>query len=322
MRLETAQAEIDGREDELEAAVSLPAPSTPGNVRTDRAFEMWRGTALERYRVSSAIELYNRSELLVSRFALNLPEESSAQSWREEGCTWRTFGEISPFGSHERQLLHAGRNVCGPGGVLGTIVIHVILDNSTLSFISSQNPYLELLRSVARGGGRSEPRRRVRLLRVEPQCPVRLGQRRLAHRRFALRADQQLPSVVLDDAPRRQRVVPRVRGKRPVRHLRAGLPRHPADGALHQPGGVDRAHGPRLHRAAPWRGPGPCSRSTADSLRPGASPGDPRELLPKALPRLCRGVGDPRGDARPGHAGVHRGAAEERRGSRPRTRRR
>jgi signal transduction histidine kinase len=147
-RLTTAQAEIDARDADLAAVVSVPAPPS-GSVGPESAFRMWQGTALERYRVSSAIELYNGEEKLVSRFALNLPEEERVERWREEGCTWSTFGEISPFGSHERQLLHAGRNVCGPAGVLGTIVIHVILDNSALSFISSQNPYLELLR----GGG-------------------------------------------------------------------------------------------------------------------------------------------------------------------------
>lgn len=147
MRLRAAQAEIDGREAALQASVSVPAPAPGTNVRTDSAFLMWQGTALERYRVSSAIELYNSAQMLVSRFALNLPEETTAQLWREDSCSWRTFGQISPFGSHERQLLHAGRNVCDRDGrVFGTVVIHVILDNSTMSFISSQNPYLELLR--------------------------------------------------------------------------------------------------------------------------------------------------------------------------------
>jgi signal transduction histidine kinase len=146
MRLRAAQAEIDGREAALEAAAQMPAAPPGTSVRTDAAFQMWQGTALERYRVSSAIELYNSSEMLVSRFALNLPEDTSGQTWREESCAWSTFSEISPFGSHLRQLLHAGRNVCGAGRVLGTIVIRVILDNSTLSFISSQNPYQELSR--------------------------------------------------------------------------------------------------------------------------------------------------------------------------------
>ena len=145
IRLGAAQGQIDSREAQLDASVSVPAPQ-PGSVPTEPAFQIWQGTALERYRVSSAVELYNGAETLVSRFALNLPEETSGQTWREESCTWRTFSEISPFGSHQRQLLHAGRNVCRDGEVIGTIVVHVILDNSTLSFISSQSPYLELLR--------------------------------------------------------------------------------------------------------------------------------------------------------------------------------
>jgi signal transduction histidine kinase len=156
-RLQTAQQEIDRRQSELEAFVSVSGPP-PGFAPTpESAFLTWRDTALERNRVSSAIELYNAAGALVSRFALNLPEETVGQRWHEENCEWQTFGEISPFGAQERQLLHAGRNICGPeveGGmrvprtreILGTIVIHVILDDSTLSFISSQNPYFELLR--------------------------------------------------------------------------------------------------------------------------------------------------------------------------------
>ncbi len=151
-RLRAAQAEIDGRETALESYVSVPAPPPGSPVRTDSAFLIWQGTALERYRVSSAIELYNRDETLVSRFPFNLPEETVGQRWHEEDCTWRTFGEVSPFGSHERQLLHAGRNVCSPTGErLGTIVIHVILDYSSLSFLTTQSPYRELMRGQPDG---------------------------------------------------------------------------------------------------------------------------------------------------------------------------
>ena len=146
-RLAHAQREIDDRAGELAAAVSGPAPASGGSLRTDSAFQVWQGTELERYRVSSAIELYNASGTIVSRFALNLPEETTTQQWTEKSCEWRTFGETSPFGARERQLLHAGRNVCGPNDTpLGAIVIHVILDNSALSFLSSQSPYVELLR--------------------------------------------------------------------------------------------------------------------------------------------------------------------------------
>lgn len=152
-RLQAAQEEIDARTDVLRAVVSAPAPPPGEGVSPDSAFVIWQGTALERHRVSSAIELYNGSNWLVSRFALNLPEDASRQRWREESCEWRIFGESSPFGAQERQLLHAGRNVCEGDTVLGTIVIHVILDDSTLSFLSSQDPYYELVR-----GGPLRPR--------------------------------------------------------------------------------------------------------------------------------------------------------------------
>ncbi|RPJ74182.1 MAG: hypothetical protein EHM24_06565, partial [Acidobacteria bacterium] len=152
-RLLAAQQEIDGRPDVLESLVLAPAPPPSSSVPSESAFLIWQDTALERYRVSSAVELYNAAGMLVSRFALNLPEEANRQLWHEESCNWQTFGEISRFGAKERPLLHAGRNVCGPKGILGTIVIHVIIDDSTLSFLSTQNPYFELLR-----GGPLRPR--------------------------------------------------------------------------------------------------------------------------------------------------------------------
>ena len=156
-RLLTAQREIDRRQADLEAFVSVPVPPPGSGPAPESAFLTWRDTALERYRLSSAIELYNAAGALVSRFALNLPEETVGQRslWHEDSCTWQgPFAEISSFGAQERRLFHSGRNICGPQGeILGTIVIHLILDDSTLSFISSQNPYFELLR-----GERAQPR--------------------------------------------------------------------------------------------------------------------------------------------------------------------
>ena len=88
---------------------------------------------------------------MLSRFALNLPEYTrNPQRWSEGTCSWNLLGEVSPFGSEERRLLHAGRSVCGPDGrpetANGTIVVHVMMDYDTLPFISSQSLYFELLR--------------------------------------------------------------------------------------------------------------------------------------------------------------------------------
>ena len=125
---------------------------------------------------------------LVSRFALNLPEYSTAQNtegaffvWSQtvlararltsavelysepaspltQGgprvCEWDVFGEAVPFGSEERRMLHAERKICtpaladSPAAEVGRIVVHVLFDYRTLPFITSQNPYFEVFRSA------------------------------------------------------------------------------------------------------------------------------------------------------------------------------
>ena len=111
---------------------------------------MWRRTILNRERLTSAIELYDRSGTLVSRFGLNFPEyQRAAQESRSStSCQWSPlFGEAQPFGAEERNMLHAERGICDDGEVVGTIVVHVMLDYRNLLFISSQSPYFELFRS-------------------------------------------------------------------------------------------------------------------------------------------------------------------------------
>ena len=84
-----------------------------GQVPTESAFLVWSQTDLAAYRLTSAIELYGEDGAIVSRFALNLPEYTQAQQrWQEASCEWELFEEVSPFGSEERRLLHAGRGLC------------------------------------------------------------------------------------------------------------------------------------------------------------------------------------------------------------------
>jgi signal transduction histidine kinase len=127
-------------------------PPAAGQVPTDTAFLVWSKTDLATYRLTSAIELYGESGAIASRFALNLPEYTQVQQrWQEAGCEWEVFEEVSPFGSEERRLLHAGRGLCldegGRTRMVGTVVIHAMLDYGSLPFISSQNPYVELFRT-------------------------------------------------------------------------------------------------------------------------------------------------------------------------------
>jgi signal transduction histidine kinase len=117
-------------------------------VPIDRAFQVWRVTSMADYPLTSSVELYAMDGALLSRFAFNLPEDlSAAARWQEPTCSWGIFEEVSPFFAEERRVLHAGRAVCLPDGrKAGSIVVHAMLDYENLPFISSQNPYVELLR--------------------------------------------------------------------------------------------------------------------------------------------------------------------------------
>jgi signal transduction histidine kinase len=132
--------------------VSVP-PGPPGSEAvTDRAFQVWRITGLAAYPITSSVELFGPDGRLVSRFAFNLPDDLNAVPTSEERvCTWDVFEEVSPFFAVERRVLSASRAVCinDPGGashVVGSVVVHAMLDYANLPFIASKSPYVELLR--------------------------------------------------------------------------------------------------------------------------------------------------------------------------------
>ena len=161
---EQLQAQLTGALGQIDAIAELatltqvgPAPAS--NPDTDRAFLIWRQTDLAGLRLTSAVELYGAGGRLTSRFALNFPEYAGRPSdWQVTGCEWEVYGEIAPFGSDERRVLHAERALCseavdrGDGHTAvptaGAVVVHVALDYRTLPFISSANPYTELLRPL------------------------------------------------------------------------------------------------------------------------------------------------------------------------------
>ncbi len=160
-RLDETLAEIDALP-ELGPLMMDEAASLPTAAPTDRAFFVWRQTALARERLTSAVELYDAKDVLISRFALNFPEYSGATQAPPAAatCHWDVFGEAAPFGSGDRGMLHAQRKICvdAPGGTqtpLGTIVVHVVPDYRTLPFITSQSPYFEVFR-LQDGGSRRE----------------------------------------------------------------------------------------------------------------------------------------------------------------------
>ncbi len=121
-----------------------------GETLTDRAFQVWQSTALATYPITSSIELYGPDGKLVSRFAFNLPEDLTAPPTSEErSCDWDLYEEVAPFFAEERRVLHAGRAFCSSdprAKPLGSIVVHALPDDyGNLPFISSRNPYVELL---------------------------------------------------------------------------------------------------------------------------------------------------------------------------------
>jgi len=152
MLMQQSLREIDGFPG-LTDLVSIP-PGPPGSeALTNRSFQVWRVTGLAAYPVTSSVELFGPDGRLVSRFAFNLPDDLNAVPTSEERvCTWDVFEEVSPFFAVERRILSASRAVCvdDPSGtrVVGSVVVHALLDYDNLPFIASKSPYVELLRPI------------------------------------------------------------------------------------------------------------------------------------------------------------------------------
>ena len=144
--LERAQAEID-RVPDLER---LARPGADAEASSQMAFLAWNQTVLSRERVTSEIELYDSERRLTSRFALNVPEFTSLyqmgeQTWQGRGCAWAAFSEVQRFGADERSMLHAERGICTDGVFQGAVVVHIVPDYRALPFVSSANPYYDVL---------------------------------------------------------------------------------------------------------------------------------------------------------------------------------
>lgn len=146
--LDRAKAEIDRVESfDFSDQGNGPLPS-------QAAFTVWSQTVLSRDRVTSELELYGADRTLVSRFALNVPEfgglyQQGELVWEGSGCTWAAFAETARFGAGERRMLHAERGICAPdGSFLGAVVLHVIPDFRSLPFVSSADPYFDVLRGA------------------------------------------------------------------------------------------------------------------------------------------------------------------------------
>ena len=158
--LDRARGDIDKLSTGLLASFASTPPAAGPIIPSQPAFNIWTDTGLAAARITSGIELYGADRRLVSRFALNIPEYANraiARTWQGSGCTWQVFHEVDRFGGEDRPMLHAERGLCGPGDSLsGAVVVHIARDYRSLPFVSSANPYAELL--GAPGSGAQESR--------------------------------------------------------------------------------------------------------------------------------------------------------------------
>jgi signal transduction histidine kinase len=130
--------------DDLPALPQLVA-ARGDDQEANLAFTIWSQTELERFRLTSAVELYSREGQRVSRFALFLPEYGTTP-FRAVSCGWDVSDDVSPIGASESHVLRASRGICVGGRLVGGIIVRAMLDYRTLPFISSRSPYLESLR--------------------------------------------------------------------------------------------------------------------------------------------------------------------------------
>jgi signal transduction histidine kinase len=158
--LDRARADIDKLPAGLLAGFAGTPPAAGPIIPPRAAFQIWTETGLAAARITSGVELYGADRRLVSRFALNIPEYANraiARTWQGSTCTWQVFHEVDRFGGEDRPMLHAERGLCGPDGSLnGAVVVHIARDYRSLPFVSSANPYAELL--GAPGAGAQESR--------------------------------------------------------------------------------------------------------------------------------------------------------------------
>jgi signal transduction histidine kinase len=147
-QINRTESDIDRIAPTLVSLVAQPAP-LGDTIPTSAAFQVWKQTSLARTRVTADVELYGPDRRLVSRFALNVPEyrtTSRAETWQGTGCTWEGYSEVAQIGAEDRRMLHADRGLCDDHGrIVGAVVVHVVPDYQALPFVSSANPYYEVL---------------------------------------------------------------------------------------------------------------------------------------------------------------------------------
>jgi signal transduction histidine kinase len=115
------------------------------------AYQIWSGSDLSDFALSSAVDIYAEDDRLVSRFALNFPD--SELEWHEpEGPPpeqWVIYEETYPGEPNRPRVFHARRALSIEGDVLWDLQIRLVAGWGNLPFIATRSPYADLFRSAA-----------------------------------------------------------------------------------------------------------------------------------------------------------------------------
>ena len=136
----------------------LASRPADGGIPSQLAFQIWNQTSLARQRLTSQIELYGPDRLVVSRFALNVPEfesllDAATPPSTVTSCRWEDWSETARIGAEERSMIHSERAICdASGNIRGAVVVRLVPDYRDLPFIASASPYFNVV-----GGGAQRP---------------------------------------------------------------------------------------------------------------------------------------------------------------------
>jgi signal transduction histidine kinase len=145
---------------------------TPPPDTQQLAFAVWSATDLAAFGVSSAVELFDPSGQVISRFALNLPSLPQIRVAPASSAGWTVTRDQLSLGSSARDVLHAMRRLEYHGQMQGVVHLYVAEDYAALPFLPQHDPYAPLYRPE-RPQPASHPD--LALLVYEPDLAVRFS---------------------------------------------------------------------------------------------------------------------------------------------------
>jgi len=137
--LQQSFLEIEKREDRI---ISLFLNPKNSNL----ASELWRNTLLAKLNWNSSLEIISSDDLLLSRFALNIPELYRPKLELPPSSDWAIKPQNITYWRKDKDFLLAYKDWSIEDTFIGRIVISLSVDYEMLPFLYSGTPYFELLR--------------------------------------------------------------------------------------------------------------------------------------------------------------------------------